>query len=176
MIKIGYQWITISLFFALVALLWVGCSKDNPVNILPSEVAGTYDFIRYEFVPSAAAIQPANVLDTLVVQNTFLRLTEGGQFLLNYQFINGPESIISGNFSITANRVELQPAAGSEARLTSLLLQPPLRLDRIPAQGQFRDSLEMAKEQVVDLSNFSNRYDGIPPVPGVLFLQLSPKN
>ncbi|MCH8557410.1 MAG: hypothetical protein LAT84_06310 [Balneolia bacterium] len=144
--------------------------------MLPEEVAGTYDFDRFEFVPSASAIQPAVVLDTLVAENTFLRLTSGGQFLLNYQFQNGPESLISGNFSVSANRVELQPSAGSEARLTSLLLEAPILLTRVPVSGQSRDSFNMENSQTVDLSVYSGRYEGLPPVPGILFLDLSPRN
>lgn len=169
------RYIVIFLSVSVLIITW-GCSKENPVNVLPDEVAGTYDFSRYEFVPLAVAIQPANVLDTLVVANTFLRLTEGGQFLLNYQFLNGPESIIAGNFTVDASRVQLQPSPGSEARLTSLLLQAPIRLDRVSVPGQIRDRLEMANAQTVDLNSFSNRYEGLPPVPGILFISLTPRN
>lgn len=176
MVSMCYSRYFIILLSVTVALTAWGCSKENPVNVLPDEVAGTYDFSRYEFVPNAPAIQPANVLDTLVVANTFLRLTEGGQFLLNYQFLNGPESIIAGNFTLDANRVTLQPSPGSEARLTSLLLQSPIRLDRISVPGQVRDRLEMANSQTVDLSSFSNRYQGVPAVPGILFISLTPRN
>ncbi len=174
--NMGYKWSFSLIIFIVLLATAFGCSKDNPVNVLPDEVAGTYDFNRYEFVPTASAIDPANVLDTLVVENSFLRLTSGGQFLLNYQFVNGPESLISGNFSISANRVELQAAAGSESRLTALLLESPIRLNRVSVSNQTRDGLEMENSQTVDLSNFSNRYEGLPPVPGTLFLSLTPRN
>ncbi|AXI99581.1 hypothetical protein CYPRO_0294 [Cyclonatronum proteinivorum] len=176
MAPICYSRYFILLVITSIALTAWSCSKENPVNVLPDEVAGTYDFSRYEFVPLAAAIQPANVLDTLVAANTFLRLTEGGQFLLNYQFLNSPESIIAGSFTLDANQIQLQPSPGSEARLASLLLQTPIRFDRVTVPGEIRDGLEMANSQTVDLNSFSDQYEGLPPVPGVLFINLIPRN
>ncbi|WP_054684576.1 hypothetical protein [Rhodothermus marinus] len=86
-----------------LALLSSGCQKENPVQVLPEDVAGTYDFTHFIFIPDAAAIAPANVLDTLVAANTNLRLTASGQFVLSYQFINGPESLIAGTFEVMSD-------------------------------------------------------------------------
>lgn len=105
------------LVLVLLLTLTLGAyKKDNPVNVLPDEVAGKYIFTEFVFVPDAAAIQPANILDTLVAQNTYLRLIAGGQFILNYQFRGGNESIISGDFSITVDDIRLRAAPRSEAR------------------------------------------------------------
>lgn len=159
---------------AVMALLAVGsimntsCDKSNPVQVLPEDVAGTYDFQQFVFIPDAVALESANLLDTLVVENTNLRLLDGGQFTLNYQFVGGPEAIISGDFRVSSTEIRLQAAAGSEARLASLLLHSPLRLRR----NIDLDKLEASVTKTVDLSAFSGRYAGVPPVAGRLVLEL----
>lgn len=159
---------------AVVALLAVAsimnssCDKSNPVRVLPEDVAGTYDFQQFVFIPDASALDPANLLDTLAVSNTNLRLLDGGQFTLNYQFLGGPEAIISGDFTVSASEIRLQSAAGSEARLASLLLHSPLSLRR----NIDLDKLEASDTKTVDLSAFAERYAGVPPVRGRLVLEL----
>jgi hypothetical protein len=158
----------LAILFAVGAMSLTNCDKSNPVNVLPEDVAGTYDFIQFVFIPDAAALESANLLDTLVVGNTNLRLLDGGQFTLNYQFMNGPESIISGDFSVSTSEIRLAAAAGSEARLASLLLHSPLRLKR----NIDLDKLESTTTKTVDLSAYSGRYAGVPPVRGRLILEL----
>lgn len=150
------------------ALLSSGCQKENPVQVLPEDVAGTYDFTHFIFIPDAAAIAPANVLDTLVAANTNLRLTASGQFVLSYQFINGPESLIAGTFEVDERRITLRAYPGAEAQLTSLLLDSPLVLNRTDVDGV----LEASIRKTVDLAAFSNRYRGVPPIEGTLRLRL----
>lgn len=145
-----------------------GCQKDNPVALLPSDVAGTYDFTTFIFIPDAAAIAPANVLDTLITENTNLRLTASGQFVLSYQFRRGTESLIAGTFEVTQRRITLKAYAGSEAQLTSLLLDSPLVLNRTEVEGV----LEARIRKTVNLAAFSNRYRGVPPIQGTLQLRL----
>jgi hypothetical protein len=161
--------LAIRMLLALAALWFLGgCQKENPVAVLPSDVAGTYDFTTFIFIPDAAAIAPANVLDTLVSENTNLRLTASGQFVLSYQFRQGPESLIAGTFDVTQRRITLKPYAGSEAQLTSLLLDSPLVLNRTDVEGV----LEASIRKTADLAAFSNRYRGVPPVQGTLRLRL----
>ncbi|MCC5925609.1 MAG: hypothetical protein JJU41_03520 [Bacteroidetes bacterium] len=147
------------------------CNEENPVNVLPDEVAGNYVFTEFRFVPDAAAIQPADILDTLVTANTYLRLIAGGQFILNYQFIGSNEAIISGDFSISLDNIRLRAAPGSEARLVSLLLNSPLDLKRVFDNGE-EDSFEASVQKTVDLESYSSRYAGVPPVRGTLRLRL----
>ena len=166
-----------NLFISIVSILSIlmlnACSEDNPVNILPSDVAGDYFFTEFQFVPDASAIAPANVLDTLVFEDTYLRLIAGGQFIINYRFIDGPESIISGDFSVTIEKITLRAAPGSEARLISLLLNSPLEFDRNTVNnGQERLIANIRK--TVDLESYSDSYDGVPPVKGTLKIQLDP--
>lgn len=156
----------LSVVFGL--LIMAGCGKENPVVVLPADVAGNYDFTRFEFVPDASAITPANLLDTLITERTYLRLIAGGQFILNYQFIDGPESIISGDFTVSSTRITLQASPGSEARLTSLLLHSPLLLIRSIED----ESLTSSTRKTVDLAAFSGRYSGVPPVRGTLEIRL----
>ena len=159
----------------LLTLTLGACKKDNPVNVLPDEVAGKYIFTEFVFVPDAAAIQPANVLDTLVANNTYLRLIAGGQFILNYQFTGSNESIISGDFTITVDNIRLRAAPGSEARLISLLLNSPLDLERVFGNGD-EESFQTSVRKTVDLESYSSKYDGVPPVRGTLRLTLVPEN
>lgn len=164
---------TILFLMGIVSAITVisACSKENPVNVLPDEVAGNYVFTEFQFEPDASAIQPANILDTLVTANTYLRLIAGGQFILNYQFIGSNESIISGDFSITVDNIRLRAAPGSEARLVSLLLNSPLDLERVFENGE-EESFEASVRKTVDLESYSSKYDGVPPVRGTLRLRL----
>lgn len=164
---------TNSKILALVAILIgfitvTGCGDDNPVRLSPDEVQGRYDFTEFVFNPDAAALMTANVLDTLVMDRTSLLLLDGGQFALNYQFINGEESLISGDFTVTESAVELNMSSGSEERQNELLLHSPLRLIR----NMETSSLELREVRTKDLSLFSDRYAGIPPVEGELKIKL----
>lgn len=159
--------ITIFVVFTLVFL--TNCSgEDTVVNVPPEEVAGTFDFSNYEFIPNASAIQPANVLDTLVTENTNLRLIAGGQFILSYQFIEGQESVLIGDFTVTDTEIRLVIGSGNESRKASLLLHSPLVFTRSANTTR----LTLSSNQTVDLSAFSNRYEGVPPVAGRLEIEL----
>jgi Ni,Fe-hydrogenase III large subunit len=159
--------LSIILMFAVLSTL-SNCSKDSVVNVDPGVVAGTFDFTNYEFIPNASAIQAANVLDTLVTVNTNLRLIAGGQFILSYQFINGFESVIIGDFTASDTEIRLNVSSGNDARLTSLLLHTPLIFSRSTDSGK----LTLTATRTVNLAAFSNRYAGIPPVTGRLELEL----
>lgn len=154
------------ILFALMLL--TGCGDSNPVKLSPEEVQGRYDFTEFIFTPNAGALMPANVLDTLVKDRTSLLLLDGGQFALNYQFKGGPEAFISGEFTVTKSEVELKMSDGSESRLNAILLHTPLKLARSEGSSNLETSVVKSK----DLSLFSDRYAGIPPVEGVLRLNL----
>lgn len=149
-------------------LLLTGCGDSNPVNLSPEEVQGRYDFTEFIFTPDAEALMAANVLDTLVMDKTSLLLLDGGQFALNYQFIGGQEAFISGEFTVTKSEVELKMSQASESRLNTLLLHTPLKLTR----SEESSNLETTVVKTKDLSLFSDHYAGIPPVQGVLILNL----
>lgn len=164
---------TKSKILALAAILIgfitiTGCGGDNPVKLSPEEVQGRYDFTEFIFIPDAEALMAANVLDTLVLDRTSLLLLDGGQFALNYQFKHGGESLISGDFSVTESVVELKMSSGTEGRRNELLLHTPLKLIRNLETSR----LEIMEVRTKDLSLFSDRYKGIPPVEGVLRIKL----
>lgn len=164
---------TNSKILVLVAVLigfisFTGCGDDNPVRLSPDEVQGRYDFTEFVFDPDAAALMNANVLDTLVMDRTSLLLLDGGQFALNYQLIGGEESLISGDFTVTESVVELKMSSGSEERQNQLLLHSPLRLTR----NMQTSNLATMEVKTKDLSLFSDRYAGIPPVEGELRIRL----
>ncbi len=156
------------LLFLFGTLTLTQCDKSDPVRILPEDVAGTYSFTNFIFIPDATALEPADMLDTLVAANTNLVLLDGGQFTLSYRFVNGSQSLISGDFTARAEEIKLTAAPGSETRLTSLLLHSPLELQLDLERG----ILESTTSKTVDLSAFSGRYEGVPPVSGRLILEL----
>jgi len=159
--------VALLIFYLSITLTTLShCSKDSVVNVNPEIVAGTFDFTTYEFIPNASAIQPANILDTLVAVNTNLRLIAGGQFVLSYQFINGFESVIIGDFTATETEVRLNVSSGNDARLATLLLHTPLIFTRSTESNT--NFLTLTAIRTANLAAFSNRYAGIPPVSGRL--------
>jgi predicted small lipoprotein YifL len=165
--------ITNSKILALVAILigfisFTGCGDSNPVKLSPDEVQGRYDFTEFIFTPDAEALIAANVLDTLVMDRSDLLLLDGGQFALSYQFQEGEESLIFGDFTVTESAVELKMSSGAEERQNDLLLHSPLRLTR----NLETSSLATIEVKTKDLSLFSDRYAGIPPVEGELRIKL----
>lgn len=74
----------------LLALLLplAACDTNDPEpTFSPNDVAGTYDFVEFRFVPQAQAITPANLLARLEEDQTFVNLIatrQGGQFQLQY--------------------------------------------------------------------------------------------
>lgn len=163
-----------SLALVLVLLVFTACGKDNPVNVQPGVIAGDYIFTEFQFTPDAAALQTANVLDSLVAAETYLRLTSGGQFILNYRYKGSIEAIISGDFTATASSVTLKAASGSDARLSSLLLSSPIVLVRLGETGS-NEALTSTSTKTVNLASYSSHYAGVPPVRGVLTLSLTRK-
>lgn len=157
----------------LLLLILSGCDKENPINVLPSDVAGDYQFTEYQFVPDASAIAPANVLDTLITDKTYIRLIAGGQFIFNYQFRGGQESIIAGEFTVTTSNIILRASPGSEARLISLLLSSPIEFDR-SSDSSNPGQITSTTLKTVDLESYSDNYSGVPPVRGRLIMRLSP--
>lgn len=149
-------------------LIFTGCGDSNPVKLSPEEVQGRYDITEFIFTPDAEALMAANVRDTLVLDKTSLLLLDGGQFAINYQFIGGEEAFISGEFTVTKSEVELKMSDAAENRLNSLLLHTPLKLSR----SEETTSLETSTVKTKDLSLFSDRYAGIPPVEGVFRMKV----
>lgn len=156
--------------FVLVLGLSVlaGCTGTPVEPPSPRDVAGTFEFTEFRFVPDAAALAPANVLDTLDALPSLL-LTEGGQWVLVYRFRGGVTSLLFGDFSVSSNEVRLDAAATTEARLAQVLLESPIRLTRYPAEP---DLFTAAIRKTVDLEAYSNRYRGVPPVTGTLRLRI----
>ncbi len=159
-----------SLILVLLILAVSGCDSGDPIDEPHArEVAGQYDFTEFTFEPSGAGFQPIVVLDTLVLHETNLRLSSGGNFILSYQFVDGDVFFPSGEFSVTAQSVRLN---GNDADLDDfekLLLDDEFTLRRSDDEPGLLTA-EISK--TIDPSAFSDRYEGVSSMSGTLRLGL----
>lgn len=163
----------------LPALLWTalfigllaGCDSEGPVNPPePADVAGTYVFEQLTFDPATAALSDVNVLDTLVAAGTRLRLFDGGQYILEYQFRGGSQLIAAGDFEVATREVRLTSDRNDRDRLRSLLLSPEMTLVR---DVQNPALLTAAIEKDVNLEAYNaGRYRDLTDISGTLRLRL----
>lgn len=156
---------------ALAILLVVGglssaCDSGDD-EVRPVDVAGEYVFTEFQFVPRSTLLPAANVLDTLVSDNTRLQLFSSGRFTLLYQFVGANAEFVGGDFDVNARRVRLRGHEDEARFYRELLLGSEITLDR-EEEGAFSASLR----RTVNLEEFSNRYAGLRSVDGVVRLQL----
>jgi hypothetical protein len=152
----------------LAALLMLtACDSSDPVAVDPSEVQGTYDFTEYTFDPTAGVIPEYDMLDTLTSIN--LQLVAGGVFVLQYQF-EGASSLVAatGNYTVTEDEVRMVGNESNAAQFEAILLEREFALERTSAEV-----LTDEQGKTVDLSAFSEVYQGLPPVEGRLLLRLA---
>ncbi len=151
-------------------LVLAACDSGNALDQSgPEEVAGTYRFTQFEFVPTATVLPAANVLDTLTAAATSVRLTNGGDFVFSYQLRGGLEQVLSGSYDVTATRVRLTGQESDAAKYGSLLLDRSLSFERSTTNP---DVLTAQVSKTINLAAFSNRYQGIGDVQGTLRLRL----
>lgn len=156
----------IAALFLTTALVVSACdSTGDDVN--PGDVAGEYVFSDFRFVPDAPLLAPANILDTLVTENTRLQLFSSGRFTLLYQFVGANPEFIGGNFDVGRNRVRIIGREDEEEFYRRLLLGPEFTLSRTETDGF---SAEIPR--TVNLEGFSERYRGLRSVDGVVMLEL----
>lgn len=160
-------------FLAIVAavLIFTGCDGGDPINEpRPADVAGSYTIEELRFVPDATATSPADVRERLNTEITSLLLSSGGNFLLRYQFIEGDEYFVSGDFDVRATNVRIRGRAVDRPRYQELLLDNEFVLNRDPANPNV---LANQVQQRVNLQEFDReRYQGLTDVPGRLHIRL----
>lgn len=152
-------------------LLLSACDSGDPIDEpSPADVAGTYQFTRFEFVPSAAGVlQPISVLDTLNRAATSLELTSGGDFVLSYQFEGGQKHLLTGVFDVSADQVDLDGRRDDRDSYQQLLLSDDLSLERnVPEQNVLTASIQ----KTINPAAFSDRYQGIESASGTLYIRL----
>lgn len=159
-----------SLLLAVALVAFIGCDTSDPVpTVEPDEVTGTYDFTRFRFTPDRSGIVGVNLLDTLVVDATSLQLTDGGEFLLTFQFMGETfDDRIRGTFEVTSEEVTLTARSEDVDLLGLLLLSQGITLQR-----DSEDVLSLSEDRTVDLEAYDEEvYGGIEPQPGILSIRL----
>ncbi len=147
-----------------------------------SQVAGRYDFTRFEFVAQASAVQdklgPFSYLDTLDADRTELWLvdskpgTTSCQYLLSYGYKEGDEGFVQGNYAVNRDGVVLSVPSGSLdlAKLNlnrgSIVLRQTSRMSDL-----FGEYFVAA----TDLSNIKPGFEGFQKVDGTMYLTLKRK-
>lgn len=166
--------LALSLLFAIALVAFVGCDTTDPVPAVePDEVAGVYDFAVFRFNPQASAIDDADVLARLVPNRTSLELLNtqrGGQFQLRYQFEDELSDIISGDFTVSRDDVDLTVREEDRPSLRALLLSNQFQFERVG-----RDVLTLSATKTVNLEAFDpDEYGGagLTEVQGVLEIEL----
>jgi len=162
--------LALSLLAAIALVAFVGCDTTDPVpTVEPEEVTGTYDFTQFRFNPDRSGIVGVNLLDTLVVDETSLRLTDGGEFLLTFQFVGETfDDRIRGTFEATSEEVTLTARSEDVDLLGALLLSQGITFQR-----ESEDVLRLSEDRTVDLEAYDEEvYGGIEPQPGQLTVQL----
>jgi hypothetical protein len=146
--------------------LW-GCDSNSADQDLGT-LAGEYALQQFRFVPDSPLLEPVNMLDTLVVGATKLQLFSSGRFTLLYQFEGGKSTFVGGDATATSGGVKLKGDRNDEAVYGGLLLPIEFQLKSGTAGGTLNATLERR----VNLSAFSDRYQGLPSVEGKLILAL----
>lgn len=156
---------------ALLGLLAVGaCDSGDPIDEPePRDVAGRYTFSQFVFEPNSAAVQPINVLDTLVVSRTHVDLSSDGIFFFTYEIEGGDLFFLGGNFSVTASAVRIDGVRDQRASYNRILLDEDFTLRR---NADTPGVLTAEVPKTIDPSAYSDRYEGIGSITGILRLRL----
>ena len=161
---------------ALLVFLALGqaaCDSGDPIDAPgPEDVAAIYDFTALSFTPQAQAVQPVNLLDSLDLTDTNLRLGSSGNFILTYQFLGGGPFFLTGDFSVTEQTVRIEGRGEDRDDYRLLFLEEDFTLRRTAGLGTL--SADIVKN--VNLQEYDpDKYAGLTSVPGTLRLRLEPR-
>jgi len=160
-----------ALLFGAMLTVSVGCDTSDPVpSVEPAEVAGTYDFSVFRFVPDRTGIAGVSLLDSLITDETGLQLVDTGDFRLQYQFQDDAfDDDIRGTFTVNRDEVVLRPRSEDRDLLPGLLIPD----ETLVLQRESDSILSFDETVTVDLEAFDERaYGGIAPQPGRLTIRI----
>ena len=156
---------------ALAALLaFTGCDTNNGGGVL-RDLAGRYGFVELRFVPSASAIQEANVLDKLDEERSQVEVdSEGRTFFFLEE--DGTRLIAEANVTATSTQATFNAVTAQDvSRLARYLIPGTLRLTHSGGRSDLSGSLPVT----VNLRQFDpTRYDDpiLESVTGTLHVRL----
>lgn len=143
-----------------------GDAVDPPT---PADVAGTYDIQALRFVPDGTGIAAVNVLDTLVVAESFVRILDGGQAQLEFRRRGGTSRFVSGTVEVRARQVRMTFDAADDATLARLVIPRVLTFDRDGNNLAVVDEELTANLEAYDAA----RYPNLTAVEGELTVRLA---
>ena len=157
------------LLFGAVALS--ACDSGDPIDEPePADVAGRYNFTQFTFQPNSQAVLPINVLDTLVLDQSHLDLSSGGNFILAYEFIQGDQFFLGGDFRVTATSVRISGSEDDRSDFNRLLLTEEFTLRR-DADNTGVLTAEIPRT-ISDPGDYFDLYEGIESISGTLRMRL----
>ncbi|WP_412061033.1 hypothetical protein [Rubrivirga sp. IMCC45206] len=159
------------LLLALVALVGLGaCDSGDAIDApTAADVAGVYTFDAFTFAPTATALAPVSVLDTLVAAESFVELLDGGQATLRFRRTGGTTRFVPGDFEVRRAELRVTFDSGNDDTLGRLILPSVLTFER---DGD--DALTLTDQFTADLEGYdAQRYSGFDAVPGTLTLRLT---
>jgi hypothetical protein len=154
----------------LFAVALAACDSDGGDAPTPADIAGVYDVQELRFRPNAGALSAANVLDTLVAENTSFEILDSGDAIFRYRIRGGQTRVLLGEVEVRSQEVRLQFESGSATARQQLLLPESIVFTR---EGT---GLSASVETRVDLEAYDpDQYDTFDNVLGRLTLRLSPR-
>ncbi|WP_420456210.1 hypothetical protein [Rubrivirga sp.] len=160
----------LSVAVLVAALALPACDSGGAIDTpTPADVEGIYTFDAFRFQPEAAALAPVNVLDTLVVAESFIRLFDSGQATLEFRRTGGTTRFVPGEFEVRREEIRLTFDGGNEATLGRLVLPNVLTFERDDDDGLSLEDDFTANLEAYD----SARYSGFSSIPGTLTMRLS---
>jgi hypothetical protein len=156
------------LALAGVALL-AGCDTNNGGGIL-GDLAGSYAFAELRFVPSASAIQPADVIARLDTSDTRVEVASDGDSFFFMEEPDGTRRIVRANASATSTTVTFRATeSGDVTTFLRYLLPSVIQLSHDGGVAVMSGSPSVR----ANLQQFDPQaYQGLTDVPGTLFIRL----
>ncbi len=151
-----------------IALL-AGCDTNNGGGVL-GDLAGSYAFAELRFVPSASAIDPANVIARLDTSRTRVEVASDGDSFFFMEEPDGTRRIVRASATATSTTVRFRATtAGDVATFLRYLLPSIVELSHDGGVTVMNGSIPVrANLQVFD----PQAYQGLTDVAGTLFIRL----
>ncbi|MDT7857025.1 hypothetical protein RQM47_10265 [Rubrivirga sp. S365] len=134
------------------------------------DVSRTYTLTDLSFRPYGSALDAVNLLERVDASATDLELFANEQVSLRYELRGENDRLrIGGTYSLKGDRVRLRFDRDARKVLDGLLLPRSIELT---GQNGGATLVGQIDREEVDVSKFSDDYEGIEEVDGVLYVRL----